>query len=127
LFEGTIKQCIALEQMLRPVARIGWNELPGGQFGHAQKGIPKSPEQREKMRQAALRRYADPAERERTSKDVKLGIKIKKRDYTGAKNPNYGKITSEAAKQKMRDKIAERGGVNGENNPNYRHGDYVED
>lgn len=75
LFKGSIKKCLALEQQLRPVANIGWNRYPGGRSGHAAKGIPKSPEQREKMRQAALRRYADPTEHERTSRDVKKGLK----------------------------------------------------
>jgi hypothetical protein len=126
LFEGTIKQCLAFEQRLRPVAGIGWNKYPGGRAGHAGKGVPKSDEWKAKVRAAALRRYADPAERLRTSKQVKLGIKFKKRDYSGAKNPNYGKLTSEAAKQKMRDKLTERGGVTGENNPNYKHGRYTE-
>jgi hypothetical protein len=109
---------------MRPTAGIGWNKLPGGQFGHAGKGIPKPPEQREKMRQAALTRYADPAEHKRTSKAVKRGLKNV--DRSGPNNPRYGKPVSEETKQKMRDRIVERGGVAGRKNPNYRSGEYCE-
>lgn len=124
IFKGSIKQCLALEQQLRPVAGIGWNRFPGGLSGYAAKGIPKSPEQREKMRAAALRRYSDPAERERTQAAVKEALKGI--DRSGAANSMYGKHQSEAAKQKIRTKIAERGGFTGANNPNYRHGRYTE-
>jgi predicted GIY-YIG superfamily endonuclease len=145
LFVGPGIEALELEARLRPRPGIGWNRAGGGQkscigYKHGEifrqlkakdaarrfKGVPKSPEQREKIRQAALRRYADPAERERMSEQVKRSDKFKNRDYTGAGNPNYGKTTPETAKQKMRDKIAERGGVDGENNPNFRHGRYIE-
>lgn len=122
LFRGHIKECLALETQLRPRAGIGWNRFPGGLSGHASKGIAKSPEHREKIRQAALRRYADPAEHERTSRAAKLGLK--NIDRSGAKNAMFGQHHSEQTKQKIRDKIAERGGITGERNPNYRHGRY---
>jgi hypothetical protein len=125
LFEGTIKQCLQFEQSMRSTAGIGWNKYPGGRAGYAGKGIPKSPEHREKIRLAALARYSKPGEKERTAKAVKRGLQ--NIDRTGANNPNFGKHQSEETKQKVRDRIVERGGVNGENNPNYRHGNYVEE
>jgi len=117
LFQGTIKQCLKLEQQMRPSAGIGWNKAPGGLAGHALKGIPKTPEQRERMRAAALARYQRPGEKERTSKAVLIGIKD--RDQSGHNNPMFGKSMSEETKQKVRDKIAERGGITGKNNPNF--------
>ena len=122
LFRGHIKHCLALEKKLRPTPGIGWNRLPGGLAGHATKGVPKSPEQREKMRQAALKRYADPAEHERTARAVKKGLKGI--DRSGSNNSNFGKPVSEETKEKMRQRIVERGGVDGQNNPNYKHGRY---
>jgi hypothetical protein len=125
IFRGPIKQCLEIETQLRPKAGIGWNRLPGGLSGHAMKGVPKSPEQREKMRQAALRRWAntDEAAREKHSKIVSKGLKHI--DRTGANNPSFGKHQSEETKQKVRERIAERGGISGANNPNFRHGGYV--
>jgi len=117
LFQGTIKQCLKLEQQLRPIAKIGWNKLPGGLAGHAAKGVPKSTEARANMRAAALARYQRSGEKERTSKAVLIGIKD--RDQSGSNNGMFGKHMSEDAKQKVRDKITERGGINGKNNPNY--------
>jgi hypothetical protein len=119
LFEGTVKQCLDVELKLRPTAGIGWNKFPGGRSGHAMKGIPKSPEQRAKMRAAALERYKDPKEHERTSRDVKRGRRRAKVDQSGANNPMYGRPMSEATKEKIRQKIIERGGVSGANNPNF--------
>jgi hypothetical protein len=125
LFRGHIKACLALERKLRPHSNIGWNRLPGGLSGHAGKGVPKSPEHREKIRQAALRRFAKPAERKRLSKAVKRGLKDV--DQTGANNPMYGRHHSEETKQKIRERIDERGGVFGKANPNYRHGGFAKD
>jgi predicted GIY-YIG superfamily endonuclease len=145
LFVGSGDEALELEERLRPHSWIGWNRGRGGQkscVGHKHteafcqlkakdaarrfKGVPKSPEQVAKMKAAALARYANnPAEHERTSKAVKKGLKGV--DRSGANNPNYGKHMTEDSKDKVRDKIAERGGVSGENNPNYRHGNYVED
>ena len=82
------------------------------------KGRPKSPDQREKMRQASLRRYQDPTERQRTSEAVKRGLKGI--DRSGAGNSMFGRTMSEETKQKIRDAIDERGGVPGSRNPNYR-------
>src|SRR5215831_668881 len=118
LFRGTVKQCLKLETEMRPRAQIGWNTLPGGLGGFAGKGVPKSAEHKENIRQAALRRYSNPAEHVRTSKAVKRGLKNV--DRTGANNPSYGKPMAEDTKQKVRDRIAERGGVSGKNNPNYK-------
>ena len=47
------------------------------------KGRPKTLEQRAKMRVAALKRYTDPAERERTSRVVKDALKIDRRRKRG--------------------------------------------
>lgn len=121
IFRGSRKEALALESELRPQAYTGWNIGVGGfPSGGGLKGVSKSPEHREKIRAAALRRYADPAEHERTSKAVKIGIKD--RDQSGANNPSFGKRMSEETKQKVRDRLAERGGYAGARNPNYRHG-----
>jgi hypothetical protein len=45
-------------------------------------------------------------------------------DRSGANNSRFGKPVSEATKEKMRQRIAERGGVDGPNNPNFKHGRY---
>jgi hypothetical protein len=124
LFRGGIQECLALEQQMRPSPDIGWNRNPGGLSGHAMKGIPKSPEQKAKMRAAALARYADPRERKRTSEAVKLSLN--RIDRSGNNNSMFGKHMSEEAKAKVRARIAERGGLLGKNNPNYRRGDYCE-
>jgi hypothetical protein len=125
LFRGPENKCYELEKLLRPSLNIGWNHHPGGRLGHAHKNIPKSPEQRAKMRAVALARYTKPGEHERTSRAVKRGLKGV--DRTGANNAMFGRTQSEETKQKIRDAIAERGGVSGKNNPNYRHGQCVED
>lgn len=125
LFRGHIKECLALEQQLRSTAGIGWNRYPGGRSGTASKGLPKSPEHKAKIRAAAFERWKDREARVAQSAAVKRGLKNV--DRTGANNANFGKQTSEETKQKMRDRLAERGGVSGTNNPNYRHGRYVED
>jgi hypothetical protein len=76
IFTGPIDECQNLEAKLRPHGNIGWNRKRGGgrsplgtRYGTAFKqrvanaaskrfkGIPKSLEQRKKMREAALRRY----------------------------------------------------------------------
>lgn len=125
LFRGGRAACLDAEKIFRPRPYIGWNKAPGGghESGHL-RGMPKSEEQKAKMRAAALARYADPKERERTARAVKKGLKHI--DRSGANNGHFGKPTSEAAKQKIRDKIAERGGVAGSNNPNFKHGRYCE-
>jgi hypothetical protein len=123
LFIGTQDQCLELEKQLRPHLGIGWNKAYGGETtGKGIRGIPKSPEWREKMRLAALARYAKPGEKERTAKAVKNVLRHV--DRSGENNSHFGKPTSESAKQKMRNRIAERGGVSGKRNPNYRHGRY---
>jgi hypothetical protein len=123
LFEGTINQCLDYETEMRPTAGIGWNRLPGGLGGHASKGIPKSAEHRAKIAVASLKRYEKKTEHEKTSRAVKRGLKHI--DRSGTNNSHFGKSCSEETKQKMRDAIKRRGGVNGENNPNYRHGRYT--
>jgi len=123
IFRGSRKKALALEARLRPRPYIGWNLGVGGfANGKGLKGIPKSVEQRAKIRAAALRRYTDPAEHARTSKAVKRGLK--RIDRNGANNPNFGKQMSETTKQKIRDRVAARGGMWGTDNPNYRHGRY---
>jgi hypothetical protein len=123
IFRGSQKAALKLEARLRPKPYIGWNIGVGGfANGGGLKGIPKSPEQRAKMRAAALLRYADPAEGKRTSKAVKRGLAGI--DRSGANNANFGKHHSEATKQKIRNSVIERGGMSGKRNPNYRHGRY---
>jgi len=123
LFIGNRSECFHVEQILRPKPHIGWNIGVGGYHdGQSLKGVPKSPEQREKMRQAALRRYEDPNEHKRTSRDVKKGLKDV--DRSGTNNAMSGQHHSEETKQKIRDKLTNRGGYKGKNNPNYRHGRY---
>lgn len=112
-FTGSVEDCMTIERQLRPRPGIGWNEAPGGEYGGG--SAPKKEQTRELMRQAALHRYTDPAERERTSAVVKTALKNV--DRSGTNNSNYGKQTSEAAKEKMRTKIIKRGGIAGSNNP----------
>jgi len=123
IFRGSQKAALALEARLRPTPYIGWNIGVGGfPNGGGCKGIPKSPEHRAKQRAAALKRYADPKQRELTSRSVKKGLK--NIDRSGSNNSRFGKPVSEETKEKMRQKIIERGGVDGENNPNFKHGRY---
>ena len=93
-------------------------------LGTGSPGIPKSRKTRERMREAALRRYRDPVEREKTRAAVKKAFETI--DRSGANNGHYGKPLSEATKQKIRDRLIERGGYAGSRNPNFRHGLYCE-
>jgi hypothetical protein len=125
LFRGPISRCLEIEHQLRPTPAIGWNRVPGGLSGHAQKGVQKSPEHREKIRQAALRRWADTDQAGRDKHSKTVSKSLEKVDRSGANNASYGKHQSEETKQKVRDRITERGGVSGANNPNFRHGRYA--
>lgn len=119
IFRGSQKEALALEAELRPRPGIGWNVGVGGfPHGGGLRGVPKSPEHRAKQNAAALARYAKPGEKEKTSKAVKRGLKNVNR--TGVNNSNYGKTMSEETKNKIRQRIIERGGVSGSKNPNYR-------
>lgn len=119
IFRGSQKSALALEAKLRSKPNIGWNIGVGGfANGGGLRGIPKSSEQRAKMRTAALARYADQKEHERTSRDVKKALKHV--DRSGPNNPSFGRPMSEATKEKIRQRIIERGGVNGANNPNFK-------
>jgi hypothetical protein len=69
LFEGSESECYAFENKMRPGARIGWNIAWGGECGGGRH--PRSEETRQRMREAALRRYADPAERTKMSEATK--------------------------------------------------------
>lgn len=96
LYQGPENECLAYEQLLRPTTGIGWNRSRGGQrspYGYKHPkafrenaaaqararftGVPKSPEQREKMAQAGVDRYADRKprpesyERQRLAKNAK--------------------------------------------------------
>jgi hypothetical protein len=126
LYRSSNRQaCLAYEKQLRPHPDIGWNIHIGGfQKGGGGKGIPKSPEHRAKQREAALRRYADPAERKRTQRAVKKAFKTI--DRSGANNAMFGRKQSEETKRKIGDKALARD-VSGKRNPNYRHGEYCED
>jgi hypothetical protein len=122
VFRGPRNEALAREAQLRPRPYIGWNIGVGGfANGSGLKGVSRPPEIRAKLKAAALRRWANPVFRAKQLKILKQTTW--RSDRSGANNPNFGKTTSETAKQKMRDKIAERGIV-GKKNPNYRHGDY---
>lgn len=111
LFTGTSAQCFELEQHLRPVPMIGWNRARGGPRAPDEilKGIPKSLEHKARIAAASKLRWSDLAARKIQSATVKKSLASI--DRSGANNTNFGKATSEAAKQKMRDKIIERGGI----------------
>jgi hypothetical protein len=139
LFAGPMSDCLKLESLLRPAKMIGWNRYRGGtmsalgykhgaefkrraskQASARFKGVPKSDEHRAKQRAAALRRWSDPEARAKQSAVVKESLKGI--DRSGANNANFGKHMSEESKQKVRDAIQARGGINGANNPNWRGG-----
>jgi hypothetical protein len=148
LFTGSETQCQMLEGALRPNRNVGWNKYRGSSEGstyrrakerqkssHAKrstlrkiegkKHAPKSPEHREKIRQAALLRWQSKEAREKQSIDVKKGLRFI--DRSGTNNPRWGQHLTESIKDKIRLKILERGGVSGRANPNYKHGRCVED
>jgi NUMOD3 motif len=123
IFRGSRRQALALEARLRPRPYIGWNVGVGGfADGGGLKGIPKPPEQIAKMAEARRQWWAKQTAKDRAAYSAKMSKAI---DNRGKRNPNFGKQQSEATKAKVRAKIIERGGVNGANNPNYRHGRYV--
>jgi predicted GIY-YIG superfamily endonuclease len=118
LFEGPIQKCLELERMLRPRPEIGWNRMAGGvqvRIGRrhtaktkckisqavkdtgAGKGLPKSIEHREAIRQAQLRAIAENPE-QYAVKFVKMQAARALNDHTGI---NSGP-KSEAHKQKIR-------------------------
>jgi hypothetical protein len=119
LFKGAKNDCLALEAKLRPRPSIGWNVGIGGYAdGRGTRGIPKSPEHRERIRAATLRRYADPVERARTRAAVKKAfVHI---DRTGSNNAMFGRKHSEETKHKIaRRKIGQQSGAD---NPNWKGG-----
>ena len=107
LFEGSVEECMKLEGLFRSRPMTGWNLASGGIKGGGT--APKKEPTREKMRAAALARYTKPGEKEYTSRAVKRGLKGVNR--SGANNANFGKHMSEAAKDKVRAKIVERGWI----------------
>jgi NUMOD3 motif len=111
LFIGSDDACTTLENIMRPTPRIGWNRAAGGCTSIRFAGVPKPLAQRLLMSKAATLRFTDPAER-KLMRDLNIGI----HNHHGENNPNFGKVMSKAAKQKMRDKIISRGGVAGEHN-----------
>jgi hypothetical protein len=51
LFRGTKKECLVIEDQLRPHPGIGWNTGAGGfHDGTGCRGVPKTPEHRAKQR-----------------------------------------------------------------------------
>jgi hypothetical protein len=88
----------------------------------AAKGRSKPEVWRNLMSKKAKLRYTDPNECLKMSLSVKKALKGV--DRSGANNSRFGKPVSEATKEKMRQRIAERGGVDGPNNPNFKHGRY---
>lgn len=117
LFSGTVDECVALEERMRPHKNIGWNRAVGGRepwldykhddemrailsaIASARKREPHSPETRVKMSTAARRRYdADPSWHAETI------ARLKTFDHAGENNGNFGKRHSEASKQMMRER-----------------------
>jgi hypothetical protein len=86
----------------------------------ATKDRSKSPKTIENMRLAALRRYQKPGEKERMASIVKEALKDV--DRSGANNPRFGVTLSDETKALIAQRLTERGGYRGANNPNYRHG-----
>jgi hypothetical protein len=118
LYEGPIQKCLELERLLRPRANIGWNRMAGGvqvrvgrlhsdkvkrkisravKRGGAGKGVPKSTEHREAMREAQLRVIAADPEKY-AAKFAKMRAARALTDHAGI---NSGP-KSEAHKQKIR-------------------------
>src|SRR5215475_521741 len=64
LFKGLIEDCLRLEEQMRPEPFIGWNQAQGGMGGNS---APRSPETKQRMREAALLRFSDPNERAKLS------------------------------------------------------------
>jgi hypothetical protein len=123
LFRGSYRECLMLEFSLRPRPCVGWNLGIGGcADGSMLAGVPQTAKHRERIRAAALARYAKPGEKERASEIGKAAFKAI--DRAGANNAMYGRKQSETTKQKIRDRIAEHGGRAGKRNGNYRHGRY---
>lgn len=117
LFVGTLDECLALEEQLRPHRRIGWNRARGGRkpwldyrhdtetrakisaaakaSGHS-KG-PRSPEFCATMSEAALRRFADPMQRAATA----ARLRAMNFDRAGPNNGHFGKPHSDLTRQKI--------------------------
>ncbi|MCP3471421.1 NUMOD3 domain-containing DNA-binding protein [Bradyrhizobium sp. CCGUVB1N3] len=100
LLEASKAECLAYAAELRPRPGIGWNRGRGGfTDGRGLRGVAKSPEHREKIRQAALRRYSDHSERKRTQQAVKKAFEAIRRD--GKHNAMSGRHHSEETKRKI--------------------------
>jgi len=95
------------EFLKQPRAGVGFASPPLARHPHG-RGKPKSPEHREKIRQATIARYRNPAEHEKTSRAVRRALR--NIDRSGPNNPMFGCKMSEETKQKIRDKIIERMG-----------------
>lgn len=98
LFEGTSVDCLNLEAVLRPAFGIGWNVAPGGAKGGGS-NAPKTEAHKLKIQSAALRRYADPAEKIKTQAIVKkafVGV-----DRSGSNNSHFGISVSAASRQRI--------------------------
>ena len=74
----------------------------------ATKDRSKNEATREKMRQAALRRYRNPAERKRTGLAAKMGRDAKGIDQSGANNPRFGVTMSDETKALITQRAKER-------------------
>jgi hypothetical protein len=112
LFDGSLADCLLFERQLRPMPGIGWNEAPGGEYGGG--SAAKKERTKQLMREAALRRYAQPGERERTQASVKAAFKSI--DRSGANNPRFGIAMSDETKAKISAKARDRG-MRGARNP----------
>lgn len=107
LLRATKSECLAYEAELRPQPGIGWNVGIGGfANGRGLRGIAKTEEHRAKQRAAALARYADPTERARTAEAVRKAF-----EGGDFRRKSKGHSQTEATKQKIRDRIIERGGI----------------
>jgi hypothetical protein len=97
VFEGSSQECYALEAVLRPTAFVGWNAAPGGEGGPSQ---PRSLEHRQKIREAALRRYANPDERKKMS-ELQKGRKFTPEWCANIAAGKQGTKASDATRAKM--------------------------
>jgi hypothetical protein len=71
-------------------------------MSESHKGKHHTPEHREKIRVAMLRRYEDPAERQRTSESL-MCDDVRRRMSENGKGKNLGRVRSEETRRKISD------------------------
>lgn len=104
IFQGNRKDCFALEEKLRPIKGIGWNNAVGGKHGY-KKGFTHSPQTKKKMKDAWTPDRREIASKVRAEMNVALFSGQKRPDHSkamlGKNNPMYGKTHSEQTRQKI--------------------------